>query len=170
VNRLNKQQYLAELRTHLVGLPQNEIDMAVKFYAEYFDEAGNDEAVAEELGKPFHLAKSIISEQSAYSRSVIYMQYKQNKAPVEPTGSVFSDIKPTAYKDDGEIYPNMSGSSNIPNIKVSDGVSLQKPLSLDAEQRERDSKRKFIIAMTAIICGTIISLAGIWFVIVADFL
>jgi hypothetical protein len=162
VKDLNKQQYLAELRTHLAGLPQNEVEMAVKFYAEYFDEAGNDEAVAEELGKPFHLAKSIISEQSAYSRSVIYMQYKQNKVPEQPTGSVFSDIKQTAYKNDGEIYPN------IPNIKVSDGVSLQKPISLDAEQKERDSKRKFIIAMTAIICGTIICLFGLMFVMVEE--
>jgi hypothetical protein len=168
VKDLNKQQYLAELRTHLAGLPQNEVEMAVKFYAEYFDEAGNDEAVAEELGKPFHLAKSIISEQSAYSRSVIYMQYKQNKVPEQPKGSVFSDIKPTAYKNDGEIYPNISSSPNIPNIKVSDGVSLQKPLSIDAEQKERDSKRKFIIAMTAIICGTIICLSGLMFVMLEE--
>jgi hypothetical protein len=164
---LNKQQYLDELRTHLSGLPQNEIEMAVKFYAEYFDEAGNDEAVAEELGKPFHLAKSIISEQSAYSRSVIYMQYKQNKAPEQPPQqSIFSDIKQTAYKNDNEIYPS---SQNIPNIKVSDGVNLNKPLSSgELELKERQSKRNFIIAMTAIICGTIICIAGFWFILAEE--
>jgi hypothetical protein len=155
---VNKQQYLAELRTHLAGLPINEIDMAVKFYAEYFDEAGNDEAVAEELGKPFHLAKSIISEQSAYSRSVIYMQYKQNKPTAPPSGSVFSDIKQTTYKNDGEIYPN---KTNVPNIKVSDSVNLTKQPSEEFLQRERESKRKFYIAMTAIICGTIIAIVAL---------
>jgi PadR family transcriptional regulator PadR len=175
VVRLNKQQYLAELRTHLAGLPANEIDMAVKFYAEYFDEAGNDAAVAEELGKPFHLAKSIISEQSAYSRSVIYMQYKQNKTPESsPQQSIFSDIKQTAYKNDGEIYlnsPNSSGNPNIPNIKVSDGVNLNKPLtSGELELKERQSKRAFIIAMTAIICGTIICIAGIAYAAAAGFI
>jgi uncharacterized membrane protein len=171
---LNKQQYLAELRTHLAGLPANEIDMAVKFYAEYFDEAGNDEAVAEELGKPFHLAKSIISEQSAYSRSVIYMQYKQNKTPEPAPQSIFSDIKQTAYKNDGEIYlntPNNSANPNIPNIKVSDGVNLNKPLTQgELELKERQSQRNFIIAMTAIICGTIICIAGIAYAAAAGFI
>jgi hypothetical protein len=152
---LNKQQYLAELRTHLSGLPQNEIEMAVKFYAEYFDEAGNDEAVAEELGKPFHLAKSIISEQSAYSRSVIYMQYKQNKPQTPPTGSVFSDIKQTTYKNDGEIYPNM------PNIKVADSVNLSKNNRPDPPGGEKISRRAFILGMTGIICGTAIFIVTI---------
>jgi hypothetical protein len=141
---------LAELRTHLAGLPQEEIEMAVKFYAEYFDEANNDEAVAEELGKPFHLAKSIISEQSAYSRSVIYMQYKQNRAPAPEQKSVFADIKQTTFSPDKEIYPN---------IKTIDSVNLQKDSTeKNLPAGEKISKRTFILGMTAIICGTIVLL------------
>jgi hypothetical protein len=155
VKGLNRQQYLAELRTHLAGLPQNEIEMAVKFYDEYFDEANDDEAVAEELGKPFHLAKSIISEQSAYSRSVIYMQYKQNRPPQTEQKSVFADIKQTAYAPDGEIYPN---------IKTVDSVSLQKkPPESGLPAGEKISKRAFILGMTAIICGTVVCTLGILF-------
>ena len=59
---MTREEYLAELESDLVSLPKEERDMAVSFYSEYFDEAGpeNEQAVIEDLGKPYALARSII--------------------------------------------------------------------------------------------------------------
>lgn len=78
---MTKQEYLAELNTYLMSLPLEEREDAVRFYEEYFEDAGpeNEQAVIDELGKPFALAKSIICEQSAYSKSKSYANFKASK-------------------------------------------------------------------------------------------
>lgn len=78
---MTKQEYLAELNTYLMSLPLEEREDAVRFYEEYFEDAGpeNEQSVIEELGKPFALAKSIICEQSAYSKSKSYANFKASK-------------------------------------------------------------------------------------------
>lgn len=88
---MTKQEYLKELASHLSCLPQEERDMAVRFYDEYFMDAGeeNEAIVMAELGKPFNLAKNIIGEQSAYSKSQQYIQYKDQKN----SSSIFADAK-----------------------------------------------------------------------------
>jgi hypothetical protein len=137
VRTLNRQQYLDEVRQQLSALPSDEIDLALKFYEEYFIEADNDEAVIEELGKPYHLAKSILSEQSAFSRSAIYMHHKQQRQAVPQ--SIFAGVA------EREVYPE---------VKTVPTVSLKKDEPDDPDSRiphEYISKRAFIISMTAII-------------------
>lgn len=79
---MTRQEYLSELNTHLMSLPDEERNDAVRFYEEYFEDAGieNEAAVMEELGKPYTLAKSIICEQSAYSKSHSYAKYRESQA------------------------------------------------------------------------------------------
>lgn len=78
---MTRREYLDELNTHLMSLPLEERENAVKFYEEYFEDAGieNEQVVIAELGKPYALAKSIICEQSAYSKSLSYAQYRASK-------------------------------------------------------------------------------------------
>lgn len=131
---MTRQEYLSELDSHLISLPDEEREMAVNFYTEYFDEAGvdNEMSVMDELGKPFQLAKSIISEQSAYSKSEVYIKYresnplgdsgvyvsmkKENSAPYNP--ATYTSVS-SANRDDvseqmkaGSIEPDIMPSNN----------------------------------------------------------
>ncbi len=61
---MNKTEFLSELRGRLKGLPQTEINNALNFYEEYFNEAGvqNEHKVIEELVSPNAVASKIIGE------------------------------------------------------------------------------------------------------------
>lgn len=99
---MTRSEYLSELTSHLISLPKEERDMAVKFYEEYFDEAGpeNEQAVIADLGKPFNLARSIIGETSLYSKSMVYLQYKESKPMPQNNTSVFASLrKPDAFEE-----------------------------------------------------------------------
>lgn len=77
---MTSREYLAELNMHLMSLSDEERQNAVRFYEEYFEDAGveNEQTVMDELGKPYTLAKSIICEQSAYSKSRSYAKYRES--------------------------------------------------------------------------------------------
>ncbi len=64
---MTKNEYLAELKAHLASLSAEERDGAMKYYQEFFEDAGeeNEQKVIEELGNPKDLAEKIISEISA---------------------------------------------------------------------------------------------------------
>ncbi|MGN0675674.1 MAG: DUF1700 domain-containing protein [Oscillospiraceae bacterium] len=99
---MTRAEYLAELDSHLISLPKEERDMAVRFYEEYFDEAGpeNEQAVIADLGKPFALARSIIGETSAYSKSMVYLKYKESKPMPQNSTGVFASLrKPEAFEN-----------------------------------------------------------------------
>lgn len=109
---MTREEYLKELDANLIALSKEERDMAVNFYSEYFDDAGpeNEQATIEELGKPYNLARSIIGETSAYSKSEVYLKYKQSKPmPQNSTGVFVSLRKPDAFQNmnsgDEDIMP-----------------------------------------------------------------
>ena len=83
---MTRQEYLAELNMHLMSLSDEERQNAVRFYEEYFEDAGaeNEQSVMDELGKPYTLAKSIICEQSAYSKSRSYAKYRESMGMSSP--------------------------------------------------------------------------------------
>jgi len=112
---MTRSEYLSELTSHLISLPKEERDMAVGFYEEYFDEAGpeNEQAVIADLGKPFNLARSIIGETSLYSKSMVYLKYKESKPMPQNNTSVFASLKkPDAFVEkvaetvEEDIMPN----------------------------------------------------------------
>ena len=112
---MTRSEYLSELTSHLISLPKEERDMAVGFYEEYFDEAGpeNEQAVIADLGKPFNLARSIIGETSLYSKSMVYLKYKESKPMPQNNTSVFASLKkPDAFDEkvaetvEEDIMPN----------------------------------------------------------------
>jgi uncharacterized membrane protein len=144
---LKKSEYLDEVRLNLSVLPKEEVDMAIRFYDEYLTDAGkeNEAAAMEELGKPYHLAKSIISEQSAFTRSAMYIEHKQTRNMPKPE-SVFAFAEPEKEK--------------FPNIKTAESVQ-SKSVNLDRKERKSEpgeyiSKRAFILGMTAIISVTVL--------------
>lgn len=58
---MNRQQFLSRLAAELRKLPKEEIEAALEYYNEYFDEAGpeREQEVIAELGKPEQVAKQI---------------------------------------------------------------------------------------------------------------
>lgn len=61
---MTRAEYLARLNAELSPLPNDERDGAMRYYVEYFDEAGEDnqQRVIAELGSPEQLAKTLLSE------------------------------------------------------------------------------------------------------------
>lgn len=72
---MNRQEYIFDLRSRLTSLPENEINEAMRYYSEFFDDAGveNEQDVIEKLGSPSVVAAQILMEcsQKALSTNVI---------------------------------------------------------------------------------------------------
>lgn len=119
VKTMNKQEYLSELEAHLASLSEEERNDALRFYEEYFEDAGpeNEQQVISELGKPFALAKSIICEQSAYSKSKSFANYKASISANYNSASS-EEVEPDVAPDTAPQQPhtqytayNYAGSS-----------------------------------------------------------
>lgn len=61
---MNKNMFIQELRKKLKRLPQEEIDNAISYYIEYFDEAGieNEQEVLKELDSPANIASQLLAD------------------------------------------------------------------------------------------------------------
>ena len=61
---MNRASYLKKLLGKLQRLPAHEIDAALAYYEEYFDEAGeeNEQRVIQQLGSPSHVASQIMAD------------------------------------------------------------------------------------------------------------
>ncbi|MFJ5564620.1 DUF1700 domain-containing protein [Lysinibacillus xylanilyticus] len=61
---MNRASFLKKLRGKLQRLPAHEIDAALAYYEEYFDEAGeeNEHRVIQQLGSPSHVASQIMAD------------------------------------------------------------------------------------------------------------
>lgn len=64
---MNRNEFIDMLRKELSKLPQEEIDAAVEYYEEYFDEVGpeREDELIQELGSPKKIAAQIKSEYTA---------------------------------------------------------------------------------------------------------
>ena len=56
---MNREEYMRQLKALLQSLTLDEQNEALQYYEDYFDEAGDDQKVIEELGSPETLAESI---------------------------------------------------------------------------------------------------------------
>lgn len=129
---MTRAEYLAELDSHLITLPKEERDMAVRFYEEYFEDAGpeKEQEVMEELGKPYNLARTIIGETSLYSKSEVYIKYKESKPMPQNTTGVFASLKKP------EAFENIDHASDV------------MPPRAQQEQTKRDSVEENISERT----------------------
>lgn len=59
---MSREEYLAELKFKLSSLSQDELNEAMQYYSDYFDEADDDEKVMAELGSPEELSKVIVEK------------------------------------------------------------------------------------------------------------
>ncbi|WP_427109928.1 DUF1700 domain-containing protein [Lysinibacillus xylanilyticus] len=61
---MNRASFMKKLRGKLQRIPAHEIDAALAYYEEYFDEAGeeNEQRVIQQLGSPSHVASQIMAD------------------------------------------------------------------------------------------------------------
>ena len=59
---MTREEYLAELKLKLSSLSQDELNEAMQYYSDYFDEANDDEKVMAELGSPEELSNRVMSD------------------------------------------------------------------------------------------------------------
>ena len=77
---MKKSEFLSELALKLKRLPQSEIDAAINYYEEYFDEAGeeNEQTVIEELISPSAVAAKLIGEYAVKDAETNIQREKDN--------------------------------------------------------------------------------------------
>ena len=75
---MNKFEYLSKLKNNLMSLPAKEREAAVRYYGNYFDDAGlsNEQDVIASLGSPENLAHKILNNSSKLSLTVKKLKRK----------------------------------------------------------------------------------------------
>lgn len=81
---MDKAGYLKDLRSRLHRLPVHEIDAALIYYEEYFDEAGeeNEQQVIQQLGPPSQVAAQILADYAIKDIDVTPTSTKKNMSAI----------------------------------------------------------------------------------------
>lgn len=76
---VNREEFILELRSKLTRLPKEELEAAVGYYEEYFDEAGeeNEQSVIKELGSTSQIAKQIMADYAIKEKEIAPQSTKQ---------------------------------------------------------------------------------------------
>ena len=84
---MNAYEYLQALRAALEVLPDEEINSAIRYYEDYFLDAGDENAakVIEELGPPEQVAQAILNDYTGMTRrrSPHFDEHKPEDEPIE---------------------------------------------------------------------------------------
>lgn len=130
---MNRIEYMSELASLLQNVPEEERRDAMKYYNDYFDEAGeeNEEEVIKELGSPAKVAESIKADMKANEEDL------QSHGEFSETG--YSDERFESREIPGYRYGEQSGQ----NGAYQQAASQQEP--------PRTSKALKIVLIIAII-------------------
>lgn len=81
---MNRASFLKKLRGKLQRLPAHEIDAALAYYEEYFDEAGeeNEQRVIQQLGSPSHVASQIMADYALKDLEAASTSTKKNMSAI----------------------------------------------------------------------------------------
>ncbi|MGE8001363.1 DUF1700 domain-containing protein [Lysinibacillus sp. NPDC093190] len=81
---MNRASYLKKLRGKLQRLPAHEVDAALAYYEEYFDEAGeeNEQRVIQQLGSPSHVASQIMADYALKDLEATSTSTKKNVSAI----------------------------------------------------------------------------------------
>ncbi|HCC35067.1 MAG TPA: hypothetical protein DEQ02_05315 [Ruminococcaceae bacterium] len=101
---MNKNQFMAELGGKLSSLPAEERDAALRYYEEYFIDAGpeNEQSAIDQLGSPKEVADAILAE------------FKSSAQPyyTSPYGESADSGRPGTENPSGAGKPSGAGNQN----------------------------------------------------------
>ncbi|MBQ6812317.1 MAG: DUF1700 domain-containing protein [Agathobacter sp.] len=106
---MNKQEFLRQLESLLMNIPEQERADALAYYNDYFDEAGieNEQNVIQELGSPQKVAQSIIEDvrssgyrenEGNYGYGDSANEYTQNSYQNQSTYHNYQDVEKKKFK------------------------------------------------------------------------
>lgn len=125
---MNKVEFIEELKKRLEGLPSEEIENAINYYYEYFEDAGIDDEtdVTISLGTAKEVAEEIISEYSLRnSEEVVKVNLSKDN------GNKYNeDEYNTKYFSNEEYNNKKEKKSKLPIILISILAVLASPLLL----------------------------------------
>lgn len=148
---MRKYEYLYRLEKALKSMPDAEREAAMRYYEEYFEDAGaeNEQAVINELGNPEQLARAILdNEEKASGGSSRYGATSADEDITDMNLPVFHSIKGklinatvTVERGDraGLVWRRNGDSSTTFEYRVSDGV-------LQFAEKQRQKKWVFNIS------------------------
>lgn len=126
---MNKEIFLRDLRRFLSDLPEEEREQAVKYYEDYFEDAGpeNEEQVICELGTPVDIAKQI---KSVNPDNIQYGQgndFHSSHAYPEATGTHANNQQNNNDTQNtyGNAYQNGNASQNAQQNGFQDNATQQ---------------------------------------------
>ncbi len=98
---MNKSEYIEALRKEIQALPEAERNEALKYYSDYFDDAGpeNESQVIDELGSPEDLAKFILRNFSCVPEKIPVEKRSGETASKNKNGTAEKSVVETT--DDG---------------------------------------------------------------------
>lgn len=96
MERMNKEAYLNSLKSKLQGMDEDEIEDALHYVSEYFDEAGegNEETVLKDLGSPSKFAATLKADAISKGRTKAdeKVEFNRPKSGVKKMITVFLGI------------------------------------------------------------------------------
>ena len=118
---MNREEYLKRLSFLLKDLPEEEIEDAIAYYEDYFEDAGpeNEQAILKELGSPQELANQIkattqddieYGQGSSFHRSAAYPEFYAQKEQSDSQNENNSAFKQT---NDGFQQGHQQAGSNF---------------------------------------------------------
>ena len=81
---MNKNDFISELRDKLLCVPYEEREAAIRYYEEFFDDAGveNEDSVISQLGSPEKVAQTILADVGQFSSPPPVISAKKQPIPV----------------------------------------------------------------------------------------
>lgn len=98
---MTRDEYLAELKLKLSSLSQDELNEAMQYYSDYFDEANDDEKVMAELGSPEELSKVIVEKFANVLVKTEDVKSEENdtKSTIQTTDALYFEFDKNAVKN-----------------------------------------------------------------------
>ena len=124
---MNKVEFIEELKKRLEGLPSEEIENAINYYYEYFEDAGIDDEtdVTISLGTAKEVAEEIISEYSLRnSEEVVKVNLSKDN------GNKYNEDEYNTKYFSNEEFNKKEKKSKLPIILISILAVLASPLLL----------------------------------------
>lgn len=108
---MNKAEYMEALRRELQALPDSEREEALKYYSDYFEDAGSEKEgdVIAKLGSPAELARKILANFSC----VPQVQPQKSGDSDTADGSASSGQKKSVIKADRGNTSNTAGGARV---------------------------------------------------------
>lgn len=118
---MKREEYLKELKNHLLSLTTEEQNEAIQYYSDYFDEADDDEKVIAELGTPEELAKTIEEKFANVPVKTGKASSEEEKAEDETTSS----FDALYYSFNPEDVKNISFSFGVAQVVMIKGSKIE---------------------------------------------